>query len=211
MAAKAAVAARSSLAGPDPGWCVSLDQHPPAPCWGSTGMLSSTVHPTDPHHHHGDPLAAQGGGGPQSWPHRGPYLCLFLFAPQLKSVLGTGPAPKCPHPGREERELPPRLPAMGWLSSGSLSPPFPSQPGTLPGPQLHSQERQGSHADHSYEQSGQDGEGQEVGESCGQRGDRADPRWHRGCRLSKTGGGSGSPDGAGGGGGGLPQPFSPWL
>lgn len=62
------MAARSSLAGPDPGWCVSLDQHPPVPCWGSAGMLSSTVHPTDPHHR--DPLAARGGWSSKLAPPR---------------------------------------------------------------------------------------------------------------------------------------------
>lgn len=83
-------------------------------------------------------------------------------------------------------------------STRDLCPPnSPSQPGTLPGPQLHSQERQGSHADHGHEQPGQDSEGQKVGESCEQRGARADPCRHQGCQLSETGGGSESPAGMG--------------
>lgn len=166
------MAACSSLPGPGPGQRVSPDPHPTAPRQGSTEMLCSTAHPTAP------PMAI-----PQEvWVRGSSKLptctcsCLLLSSKvssaldQSQSFLILNRRIGSCHPCR--------------LSPGSLSLPSPSQLGTLPGPQLHSQEGQGGHADHGHEQPGQDGEGQEVGESYGKRGDRADP-----CRCQQSRGG----------------------
>ena len=171
-------------------------------------MLSSTAQPTDPILR-GSPGSSGWGGSsklapPRSLPAPAPVCssarrCPWHgTSPETSSSWkgGEAPATPAPHHGPAQPGVP-------------VPPPSPFQPEMLPGPQLHSQEGQGGHADDGHEQPGQDGEGQEVGESCGQRGARADPRQHRGCRLGETGGGSGSPAG-GDGGVAPPWPFSPW-
>jgi len=190
------------LGKPCPGW--SPGEHPerrPTGCeaapgcgceeqlWSSHPLLGSgievvpsTAHPTDPC---GDPPGAQGGGSSKlapagSLPAPAPVCSSARRRPQLRTSPRTSSSWKG---GRE-------LPALVLPRASSSWGPCPPLR-TLPGPQLHGQESQRGHADDGREQPGQDGEDQEMGESCGQRGDGADPRGC--CRLGETRGGSGSP------------------